>query len=131
MWCRPDPSSVSPMYMPGRLRTASSPFSTLMDSAPYSACPLDSEPLVSFSSLMLRPVGAAYGFERPRGPRARPPSAPRAPARAYAGTTKYLYREAGLILHLLARPRRSAPGQLRKPPAFHPNALCALGEVLE
>ncbi|MND57795.1 hypothetical protein D3C80_489310 [compost metagenome] len=30
MWCRPVPSSVSPMYIPGRLRTASSPFSTLM-----------------------------------------------------------------------------------------------------
>src|SRR6202000_2908748 len=36
MWCRPEPSSVSPMYMPGRLRTASRPFSTLMLSAPYS-----------------------------------------------------------------------------------------------
>src|SRR5215469_15401498 len=36
MWCRPEPSSVSPIYMPGRLRTASRPFSTLMDSAPYS-----------------------------------------------------------------------------------------------
>ena len=34
MWCRPEPSSVSPMYMPGRLRTASRPFRTLMDSAP-------------------------------------------------------------------------------------------------
>src|SRR5574343_460837 len=30
MWCRPLPSSVSPMYIPGRLRTASNPFSTLM-----------------------------------------------------------------------------------------------------
>jgi len=30
MWCRPVPSSVSPMYMPGRLRTASSPFKTLI-----------------------------------------------------------------------------------------------------
>ena len=30
MWCRPVPSDVSPMYMPGRLRTASRPFSTLM-----------------------------------------------------------------------------------------------------
>src|SRR5690606_29624738 len=36
MWCRPEPSSVSPMYMPGRLRTASSPRNTLMESAPYS-----------------------------------------------------------------------------------------------
>ena len=33
MWCRPEPSSVSPMYMPGRLRTASRPRSTLIDSA--------------------------------------------------------------------------------------------------
>jgi hypothetical protein len=31
MWCRPEPSSVSPMYMPGRLRTASRPLSTLID----------------------------------------------------------------------------------------------------
>src|SRR5690606_25778728 len=37
MWCRPDPSSVSPMYMPGRLRTASRPVRTLMESAAYSA----------------------------------------------------------------------------------------------
>src|SRR6218665_4018744 len=37
MWCRPEPSSVSPIYMPGRLRTASRPFSTLMESAPYSS----------------------------------------------------------------------------------------------
>src|SRR5512139_3473645 len=39
MWCRPVPSSVSPMYMPGRLRTASSPRSTLIESAPYSSAP--------------------------------------------------------------------------------------------
>src|SRR5436190_17372382 len=39
MWCRPEPSSVSPMYMPGRLRTASRPLSTLIESAPYSAAP--------------------------------------------------------------------------------------------
>jgi hypothetical protein len=30
MWCRPVPSSVSPMYMPGRFRTASRPFKTLI-----------------------------------------------------------------------------------------------------
>src|SRR5438128_12268315 len=36
MWCRPEPSSVSPIYMPGRLRTASRPLSTRIDSAPYS-----------------------------------------------------------------------------------------------
>src|SRR3972149_11737494 len=36
MWWRPEPSSVSPIYMPGRLRTASRPFSTLIDSAPDS-----------------------------------------------------------------------------------------------
>src|SRR5216683_6770885 len=36
MWCRPEPSSVSPIYMPGRLRTASRPLSTWIDSAPYS-----------------------------------------------------------------------------------------------
>src|SRR5438045_2300001 len=36
MWCRPVPSDVSPMYMPGRLRTASRPFRILMASEPYS-----------------------------------------------------------------------------------------------
>src|SRR5438046_8029365 len=40
MWCRPEPSSVSPIYIPGRFRTASRPFSTLMDSAPYRSAPL-------------------------------------------------------------------------------------------
>ncbi len=34
MWCKPVPSSVSPIYIPGRLRTASSPRKTLMESAP-------------------------------------------------------------------------------------------------
>ena len=33
MWCSPVPSEVSPMYMPGRLRTASRPLRTLIDSA--------------------------------------------------------------------------------------------------
>src|SRR4029079_18745535 len=35
MWCRPVPSSVSPMYMPGRLRTASRPLRTWMLSSLY------------------------------------------------------------------------------------------------
>src|SRR3954451_11006059 len=34
-WCKPR-SPVEPMYIPGRLRTASRPSSTVMDSAPYS-----------------------------------------------------------------------------------------------
>ena len=33
-WCRPVPSCTSPMYMPGRLRTASRPSSTWMDPSP-------------------------------------------------------------------------------------------------
>jgi hypothetical protein len=33
-WCRPVPSEVSPMYMPGRLRTASSPSRIWMELAP-------------------------------------------------------------------------------------------------
>jgi hypothetical protein len=33
MWCRPEPSSVSPMYMPGRIRTASRPSSTWIELA--------------------------------------------------------------------------------------------------
>ena len=36
MWCSPVPSEVSPMYIPGRLRTASRPFRTLIASEPYS-----------------------------------------------------------------------------------------------
>src|SRR3954466_712008 len=39
MWCRPVPSEVSPIYMPGRLRTASRPFRTLIASEPYSPAP--------------------------------------------------------------------------------------------
>src|SRR4030095_2090536 len=42
MWWRPDPSSVSPIYMPGRLRTASRPLRTLMLLAPYSSAPFGS-----------------------------------------------------------------------------------------
>ena len=34
MWCSPVPSDVSPMYMPGRLRTASRPLRTLIASEP-------------------------------------------------------------------------------------------------
>src|SRR5215216_402496 len=37
MWCRPVPSEVSPMYMPGRLRTASRPLRILMLLESYSA----------------------------------------------------------------------------------------------
>src|ERR671938_123249 len=37
MWWRPEPSSVSPIYMPGRVRTASRPRSTTIESAPYSS----------------------------------------------------------------------------------------------
>src|SRR5437016_154790 len=36
MWCRPEPSSVSPIYMPGRLRTGSRPCSTLIECSSYS-----------------------------------------------------------------------------------------------
>jgi hypothetical protein len=32
MWWSPEMSSVSPMYIPGRLRTASRPFSSLIES---------------------------------------------------------------------------------------------------
>ena len=34
MWCKPDPSSVSPIYIPGLFLTASKPFKTLIESAP-------------------------------------------------------------------------------------------------
>ena len=34
-WCRPE-ADVEPIYMPGRLRTASSPSSTWISDAPYS-----------------------------------------------------------------------------------------------
>src|SRR5262245_35202402 len=37
MWCRPVPSEVSPMYMPGRLRTASRPLRILMLEESYSS----------------------------------------------------------------------------------------------
>ena len=34
MWCKPEPSSVSPMYIPGLFLTASRPFKTFIESAP-------------------------------------------------------------------------------------------------
>src|SRR5258706_9525323 len=37
IWCRPVPSAVSPIYMPGRLRTASRPLRILMLDESYSA----------------------------------------------------------------------------------------------
>src|SRR6185503_11222510 len=52
MWWRPEPSSVSPMYMPGRLRTASRPRSTLIESASYSS-PLPAVARFSSFSLMV------------------------------------------------------------------------------
>src|ERR671914_721775 len=39
-WCRPR-VPVEPMYMPGRLRTASRPSRTVMSFAPYEALPLE------------------------------------------------------------------------------------------
>src|SRR5690606_3012044 len=50
MWCRPVPSSVSPMYIPGRLRTASRPLSTLILVESYALPVL----LSSFSSVIIR-----------------------------------------------------------------------------
>ena len=35
MWCKPEPSSVSPIYMPGLFLTASRPLRTFIESAPY------------------------------------------------------------------------------------------------
>src|ERR1700716_3044727 len=40
MGCRPEPSSVSPLDIPWRLRTAFRPFRSLIDSAPYRSAPL-------------------------------------------------------------------------------------------
>ena len=37
MWCKPVPSSVSPIYIPGRFLTASKPFKTLILEAWYSS----------------------------------------------------------------------------------------------
>src|SRR5690606_37052421 len=53
MWCRPVPSSVSPMYIPGRLRTASRPFKTLIL--------LESYTFESVGSVMCRP--GSFGAE--------------------------------------------------------------------
>src|SRR5476651_372812 len=73
MWWRPDPSSVSPMYMPGRLRTASRPFSILIWSAPYSSAPVlffrsdlvdhvvEARPVVGVADVHARPL--AHGVE--------------------------------------------------------------------
>src|SRR5512134_3151605 len=65
MWCSPVPSWVSPMYMPGRLRTASRPFSILMLSAVYS--PLSPLPGGSFllinCSCVARAGSDAHGHD--------------------------------------------------------------------
>ena len=34
IWCKPEPSSVSPIYIPGLFLTASNPFKTFIESAP-------------------------------------------------------------------------------------------------
>src|SRR4051794_13276996 len=63
MWCRPVPSSVSPMYMPGRLRTASRPLRTWMLSSLYeSPDGLPSLPLpfgASLGGFVPPPVGGS------------------------------------------------------------------------
>src|SRR3990172_7910217 len=53
MWCRPVPSEVSPMYMPGRLRTASRPLSTLMLLSSYSPLPTCCGFVLSFIPVLL------------------------------------------------------------------------------
>src|SRR6266516_501495 len=60
MWCRPVPSSVSPMYMPGRLRTASRPLRTWMLPSLYSA-PLGASDVVIFDRSIARPRGRILG----------------------------------------------------------------------
>src|SRR5262245_25950562 len=77
MWCRPVPSSVSPMYMPGRFRTASRPLRTWMLSSLYASPPgFDPLPLPSGGSLggfVPPPVGGSdvvifdRSIARPRG----------------------------------------------------------------
>src|SRR5262245_56486969 len=57
MWCRPVPSEVSPMYIPGRLRTASRPFRTLMASEPYSWPPFPAALPFDSVILLLDPLG--------------------------------------------------------------------------
>src|SRR5271167_4828693 len=67
MWCRPEPSSVSPIYIPGRRRTASSPRNTLIESAPYAsllawsrACPSSSSDAFG-SSVNLKTFFSGWG----------------------------------------------------------------------
>src|SRR4029079_1906378 len=60
MWCRPVPSSVSPMYIPGRLRTASRPLRTWMLSSLYASPDLDPLPFDgSVGGLVPPPVGGS------------------------------------------------------------------------
>src|ERR1041384_790150 len=77
MWCRPVPSSVSPMYMPGRLRPASRPLRTWMLSwlyEPERSGPFDPFPFVeSLGGFVPPPVGGSdvvivdRSIARPRG----------------------------------------------------------------
>src|SRR5690554_177931 len=60
MWCRPVPSSVSPMYMPGRLRTASSPFRTLILEELYFDSLINETPEGDTGQVQRKTVHAAY-----------------------------------------------------------------------
>src|SRR4051812_27521232 len=66
MWCSPVPSDVSPMYIPGRLRTASRPLRTRMLSESYGSPLLGGPFLLSsviFSSTFLDPHRHDYVLE--------------------------------------------------------------------
>src|SRR5262249_21244893 len=65
IWCSPVPSSVSPMYIPGRFRTASSPFRTVIFSAVYSPAAPVMTSLIERSCFLPRAPVAAKLFRSP------------------------------------------------------------------
>src|SRR5699024_10019946 len=75
-WCSPR-GPVEPMYIPVRIRTASSPSRTVIDDAPYSLGPLLLALLLASATCELLAsrgsgTGPVYLRQPSRGPRARP-----------------------------------------------------------
>src|SRR5258706_11538095 len=71
MWCSPVPSSVSPMYIPGRFRTASRPFKTLITGVVDVVCGHEGTRFCDMTLYRLHPPGfhAERPFRRPEQPR--------------------------------------------------------------
>src|SRR5262245_58822935 len=98
-WCRPR-SAVSPMYIPGRFRTASRPSRTLMFSAPY--------PGAVASLLLMANRGSGRTRDYTVVTRGVPPSAP---IRMASEAHRHEHVREGRILRSLQHPGADFVGQ--------------------